>query len=146
MDKRIKHGLRKHPLYNVYQYIKQRCYNINDKDYKNYGGRGIKVCDRWLESFANFLEDMGERPTGMTIDRIDVNGNYCKENCKWSSLLEQNNNMRSNKYITYNNETLTYAEWSRKLGGNSSLVSYRITIQGWSEEKAVSTPIKRKIV
>lgn len=80
--------------------MKCRCNNPNTLYYKNYGGRGIKVCERWNKSFKNFLEDMGERPLGTTIDRIDVNGNYEPSNCKWSTPKEQINNRR--KYEIHN--------------------------------------------
>lgn len=74
--------------------MRDRCYNVNNKDYSNYGGRGIRVCDRWLESFENFYEDMGDSPDRMSLDRIDVNGDYCKENCRWSDYRNQAYNKR----------------------------------------------------
>lgn len=88
------HGLSKHPLYQTWSTMKSRCYNENATKFKLYGARGIKVCDRWRESFENFLSDMGERPEGKTLDRVDCNGDYSPENCKWSSHSEQNLNRR----------------------------------------------------
>lgn len=81
------------PTYISWKQMKQRCLNPNTPDYKNYGGRGVTICDKWIK-FAGFYEDMGERPDGLTLDRIDNNGSYCKENCKWSTRAEQNRNKR----------------------------------------------------
>lgn len=98
----------KNPLYFIWKYMLYRCYNENDKDYKNYGGRGITVCDRWKNSLMNFYEDMGDRPEGMSIDRIDVNGNYEPGNCKWSTLKEQANNKRNTLYF---DDGENFSEW-----------------------------------
>lgn len=107
---------------------KQRCNNPNNHNYANYGGRGIKVCDRWLHSFENFLEDMGERPSKeYTLDRIDVNGNYEPSNCKWSNHIEQANNRRDCHYIIdVDGEKITISQFSRKHNLNLSNVFYEL--------------------
>lgn len=90
----IIHGYEGTPTYNSWRSMKQRCLNKNSPDYKHYGGRGITVCERWMD-FKNFLDDMGKRPKGMSLDRIDNDGNYEPSNCKWSNMKEQSNNRRT---------------------------------------------------
>ena len=96
---RIKHGLEKHPLYGTWSNMKQRCYNPNTPRYAHYGGRGITVCNEWRDSFPQFLSDMGERPEGTSLDRIDVNGDYTPDNCRWATKIEQNLNRRANYQV-----------------------------------------------
>lgn len=111
------HGMKKAPEYKIWLGIKQRCYNPNDANYHNYGQRGIRVSDEWLESFEVFYQDMGKRPEGRySIERLGVNGDYCKENCVWATAYEQNRNRRNNHFVTYKGETLCLVDWAEKLG------------------------------
>src|ERR1700723_2289660 len=141
------HGMTRTTEYNIWLNMKARCYNKNEPAYKNYGGRGITLCDRWLESFENFYKDMGNRPIKHTIDRINNDGNYCKENCRWVTMLDQSHNKRNNRLlevngiikrirngwsttdaifipntrntkILFNNKNLTWAQWSKITGWN----------------------------
>ena len=89
-----------HPLYGTWESMKARCYNKNNVKYNNYGGRGIKVCNQWVNSFATFLKDMGERPSGLTLDRKDNDGNYKPSNCRWADGTTQNINQRMNSKNT----------------------------------------------
>ncbi len=115
-----------------------RCNDPRNKFYKDYGGRGIKVCERWNQ-YANFVEDM--LPTwekGLSIERIDNNGNYYPENCRWATKTEQANNRRNSTEINYGGETKTLAQWIAELGLKSSTVRQRYYVYGWSIEEALS--------
>lgn len=106
--------------------MKQRCLNEKTAQYKNYGARGIAVCERWLESFDNFVADMGGKPVGMSLDRIDVNGNYEPSNCRWATRSEQQSNRRNNRLITHNGQTLTARQWAKQLGISEATISFRV--------------------
>lgn len=123
--------------------MKKRCYQKTHDSYYRYGAKGIEVCDRWLESFENFIIDMGVKPTlKHTIDRIDNNKNYCKENCKWSTSAQQSQNKSSNHYLTYNNETKTISEWAQILKINRSTLYYKLYKKRLSLNEIVKTKIK----
>lgn len=136
------HGKRHDPVYASWQGMKARCLNQNTYNYKDYGGRGIKVCERWLD-FNNFFEDMGDPPPGMTLDRIDVNGDYCPENCRWATLKQQSRNQRRNHFVEYEGQVITVAELA-EIKGISRQLLYKRFKAGWTVEKAISTPSLRE--
>jgi hypothetical protein len=104
------------PGYMTWALLIQRCMNPKDKAYPRYGGRGITVCQRWLDSFANFHSDMGDRPDGKTLDRIDNDGPYSPENCRWATASEQANNTRRNLLVEHQGEVLTVAQLAQRTG------------------------------
>lgn len=122
--------------------MRQRCDNPNSEAYDNYGGRGIKVCKRWI-IFENFLEDMGESPTDLQLDRIDNDGDYYKENCRWITSKQNSRNKRDNRILTLYGVTKCSIEWSEKLGINYQTLCTRLS-RGWSTERALTTPIKTR--
>lgn len=145
---RFKHGATrghaKSAEYETWQGVLKRCTNPRSKSYRYYGGRGITVCDRWLESFENFLADMGPRPAGKTLDRIDNNGSYCPENCRWATAKQQARNKGSNRLITWRGDTKTLVEWSEETGFSYRLLKQRIRKLGWPIERALTEPVRGK--
>lgn len=129
----------KKSTYKTYRSMLLRCYCKTAVPYKNYGLKGIIVCDRWRESFFNFLEDMGERPDGKTLDRIDCKGNYFKENCRWSTLKEQARNTSRNHFITAFGATKTLTDFSLEYSLDLSTLSGRLR-KGWAPEEALTLP------
>src|SRR5882762_3274341 len=119
--------------YSAWLSMKTRCYNTKQADYPRYGGRGITVSDEWKNNYSQFLADMGERPEGMTLERIDNSKGYSKDNCKWATRKEQARNLRSNVLITYQTESLTLAEWAERLGCHPGTLQWRVS-NGWSAE------------
>lgn len=132
------HGMvgKQTPTYTSWHLMKQRCFNPNHHKYHRYGARGITVCQRWIQ-FQNFLEDVGERPVGCTIDRIDNNGNYEPNNCKWASSKQQQRNMSTNIKYSYGSEELTAKELSERCGIHHSTLTYRLK-KGWDVNKATT--------
>ena len=129
------------PIYRIWASMLTRCRNPKQQNYHLYGGRGITVCRRW-EKFECFLLDMGEKPKGMTLDRIDNSGNYEPKNCRWTSLKTQARNKRNNRWITAFDETKTLAEWAEVTGINATTIAQRIDVYGWQVERALL--IKRR--
>lgn len=138
------HGMSNSPEYHAWAALKARCYSKANIAYRNYGGRGIKVCRRWLKSFANFYADMGPRPSSThSVDRRDPNKNYCPSNCYWATAMQQGTNKRNNHYITFGGERLTLAQWSRRTGLEPTVICLRLTRLGWSVKKALTTPVRK---
>ena len=130
--------------YSSWQAMKTRCLNENDPGYKKYGEKGITICDQWMDSFSAFYKDMGDRPEGTTIDRIDNNGNYEPGNCRWAEIKTQNRNRPSfNRMLTYNGETRCVAEWSEILGISFHAIYCRLRM-GWSDEETLTRPVLEK--
>lgn len=144
-------------LSEIFRSMKKRCYNTKHIQYKNYGGRGIRICDEWndreLVKISGFRYTKGYLAfkkwalengyaDNLTIDRIDVNGNYEPSNCRWVDWRTQNNNRRNNHYLTYKGKTQSIAEWCRELGLNYILICNRIR-SDWSVEKAFEKPVRK---
>ena len=136
-----KHGLYHTRLHKIWSNMKTRCLNPNSPRYKDYGGRGITICEEWQEDFISFYSwaiEHGYRED-LTIDRINNDGNYEPSNCRWADSFMQRRNRKDTHLISYNGETLTAKEWSKKIGGNDHLVGYRLRA-GWDEIRAITTP------
>lgn len=123
------------PTYKAWRNMVRRCTDPNHPSYRNYGGKGIKVCREWRR-FDGFLSDMGERPDGKTLDRIDSSKGYSKNNCRWITMQEQGNNRANNHRITHNGETHTVAEWARILGIKDGTIRARLS-RGFSDSEAL---------
>lgn len=130
-------------LYRIWNNMRSRCENNKCPAYKNYGDRGIVVCEEWktYKNFESWALHNGYSDD-LTLDRIDINGNYCKNNCRWVTMKSQCRNRRTNRYLTYNGETHLEVEWAEILGIDKDRISDRL-YRGWSVDKALSTPVKK---
>lgn len=133
------HGLSLTKTYKIWKGMISRCYYPMATGYANYGGRGIKVCDSWRDSYQNFLSDMGECEDGFSINRIDFDGPYSPDNCTWSDIKTQNTNKRNNREVTHLGETLCISDWAVRLGVQEASIRRRLDM-GWSDEKSIATP------
>jgi hypothetical protein len=132
----------KHPLYSTWKGLKSRCYTPGSDHYQNYGGRGIRVCERWLNSFSDFVSDLGAKPSPVhTLEREDNNGNYEPSNVVWATRKQQMRNTRRNKWLTYNDKTMVLEDWAKFIGISVTGLYGRIYKDYWSIEKALSTPL-----
>lgn len=140
-------NISQHEVYGVWIGMKARCGHTKSPANHNYGGRGIKVCDRWLgskrgEGFRNFIADMGDRPLGTSIERINNDGNYEPGNCCWATAKQQGENKRCNRFVTIQGKTVTQAEASRMLFGNNNTLCVRLS-SGFTLDEALSFPVVR---
>lgn len=136
------HGMTQTRAYASWEMMKQRCQNPKFHKYHSYGKRGITICTEW-EDFRNFYMDMGDRPKGMTLDRIDNDGNYCKENCRWATHSEQQVNKRK-RLVEYKGEKKSINEWAKILSIHPTTLWNRVVTYRWSARKAFETPIQKK--
>lgn len=138
-----KHGKRGTRTYKSWAMMKDRCFNQTNPSYKNYGGRGITVCERWME-FGNFCEDMGERPQDMTLGRIDNNGGYEPGNCRWETKKQQERNSRNNRLVNFNGKMVPIIVVSEQTGVPYRTLRSRIVRLKWDLQSAISKPILSK--
>lgn len=141
----IKHGQARDGensiTYKSWSAMRKRCLNPNAADYHCYGGRGIQICERWND-FAAFLEDMGDRPSQRhTIDRIDAEGDYTPDNCRWATPKQQGRNRNNNRMLTFNGETLCLSEWAERAGMSIQALRSRLDVCGYTVEEALTLPI-----
>jgi len=139
-----RHGKSKTMTYRAWQGMRQRCENPTSQVYRNYGGRGITVCERWSKSFTAFLEDMGEKNPGLSIDRIDNDGNYEPGNCRWADFKTQCRNQRKTHRYAYRGKLFTIAELGELSSVNPHTIQSRIQNYGWPVDKAVETPAAKR--
>ncbi len=147
------------PEYRAWQKMKERCLNPKIRFFSHYGGRGIKICSAWINDFTTFFADVGQKPTPKhSLDRRDNSGHYscgkCDEcnrngwpsNCRWATRVEQTNNSRANRNITFNGETLTISQWARKAGMKMATLRFRYVTKGWPFERALSSGLENQKV
>ncbi len=134
------HGMSKTRTYSTWRSMRERCLSETNKSFHRYGGRGITVCDRWVKNFKTFVLDMGEKPTGMSLERINNDKGYSPDNCRWATKREQDRNKSTNRFIEHNGERLCVSDWAAKIGISHKTLHYRIVVSGWSHGKAL-TPI-----
>lgn len=138
------HAYPSSPTYVCWYSMIARCENPKHKSFERYGGRGIKVCGSWRDSFEAFLADMGERPDGMTLGRIDNDGDYCPENCEWQSWLSQQNNRSNNRLLSHRGKTMTLQQWAEETGIKACTISRRIDKHGWSIADALDIKVGQR--
>lgn len=141
----VKHGYmageKRHPFYNLWRDMLRRCSSPKCKIYKHYGGRGISVCGRW-KTFTNFLKDMGEKPAGLSLERIDNDGDYEPGNVRWATQREQTLNKTNSRFLTFNGITLNFSVWADKVGISRPALHHRLS-SGWTIDEALTIPVRK---
>lgn len=140
----FKHGQSYTRIHRIWDMMKSRCYYKGNNRYEYYGGRGIVVCDEWKNNFIAFYEWAMSNGYSdeLSIDRIDLNGNYEPSNCRWATKVEQANNKSNNRFITFNNQTHTASQWAKITGIKEATIRYRIIHSNWNVERALTTPVR----
>ncbi len=134
--------MRQTPEYRSWTHLKGRCLTPTDKKFPDYGGRGITLCDRWRDSFADFYADMGPRPSAdHSVERKDNDGPYSPENCRWATRIEQGANKRNNQTYTFGGETHHLTEWARRTGIPFFTLRHRVVKAGWPIDRALTEPV-----
>lgn len=141
----ITHGMSGTRIYSIWSDMKRRCYNPKNKRYERYGGRGIEVCKEWKDDFQTFYKwaISNGYEDNLSIERNNIDGNYCPENCRWITFAEQQRNTSRSRYITANGQTKTMAEWAEITGIRSDVIKDRLNKLNWSEQEAVTIPTMR---
>lgn len=140
-DRLRRHGMSYEPVYRIWGSMRARCQDVNHLQYPSYGGRGITVCERW-QTFEHFYADMGDRPDGMSLDRIDNDGPYSPENCRWATLIQQQRNTRRNRFLTLNGRTHCIAKWADLTGITYHTIITRLD-RGWSVHDVLTRPVRK---
>jgi len=135
-----KHGQTDSPTWRIWTGMMGRCYSPGHTVYKWYGGAGITVCPDWHD-FMQFQAEMGNRPPGLTLERKDSNGPYCRENCRWATMVEQARNRTNNRHVTFGGETKVLAEWAELLEMPYKTLHRRLTVYHWAPERAFTEPV-----
>lgn len=135
-----KHGMKRTKIYSIWSNMIDRCYNKNNRSFNSYGGRGIKVCNRWRRSFVDFYRDVGEPPHGRQLDRVDNNKGYSPSNFRWSTVSANCRNKRNNRIVRFGGEAMCLASWEDRTGISQKLILDRIR-RGWDVGRILTTPV-----
>jgi hypothetical protein len=141
-DRTRTHGMSGTAIYSIWDSMIQRCYNQNRRDFKSYGANGVTVCEKWRASFIEFFNDMGHRPDGMSLDRINPEKGYSPDNCRWATTRQQARNRRVNRMLTHDGKTMCLQEWAEEVGINNITLQSRLA-KNWTVERALTQPVAR---